>query len=65
MRGVGHLFMDKSIEGIAGALINPFMIQSFVVPGGDAASLQVKGEMEGIVFDYGLFTKFGTQFPFD
>jgi hypothetical protein len=38
--------MDKSIEGIAGALVNPFVIQLFVAPGGNAASLPVKGEAE-------------------
>jgi hypothetical protein len=65
VRGVGHLFMDEAIEGIASALVNPFAIQPFVVPGKDATSFPVKGETKCIVFDHGIFTKVGAWLPFD
>jgi hypothetical protein len=36
--------MDEAIKGITSALVNPFAIQPFVVPGQDATSFRVKGE---------------------
>jgi hypothetical protein len=44
VRGVCHLFMDEAIKGIASALVDPFAIQPFVIPGQDAASFPIKGE---------------------
>ena len=65
MRGIGHLFMDKAVEGIAGALVDPLAIQPFIVPGGDAASLAIKGETEEIIFYHLLFTEIGGLLPFE
>jgi hypothetical protein len=57
--------MDEAIEGMAGALVDPFAIQPFVVPGQDTPSFPVKGETKCIVFDHGVFTQVSPWLPFD